>query len=606
MSHDPAKTARIDFEPAGVEVQTIPGESILDSARRAKVRIASACGGRGICKSCIIHFTGGDIPPPSANDRDFFSSSKLGRGWRRACQCSAIGDSRIHVPARARAESARMQVDGSEFWVQPEPLVEICTIELTRPSLAYPKADFDRLVDRLTMEKGSREWTIDPETLRSLPATLRRNHWLVQVVIFENEIIAIQPTQTRLVGLAVDLGTTNIGIFLVDLHSGNTIASTGIENPQGIYGSDVISRIGTAAQHPEKATEMHRLVVDAINQAATSMCEAHQLATDQIVDIVVAGNTAMHHLFTRLPVRGLGLAPFTPVITRAMDFKAREICLKSAPGARIHMIPNIAGFVGGDHTAMLIGISAHTESRTIVALDIGTNTEISLLHQGTITSLSCPSGPALEGGHISCGMRASTGAIEAISIAGDSLRIKTIGDTDPIGLCGSAVVDATAAFFLAGGLNHRGKIARDYRHTVLQDGEPVFMLHQGEPAVVFTQRDVRSVQLAKGSIRAGIELLLEHAGLKYDQLERIVVAGAFGNYINIESACTIGLFPRLPLENFEQIGNAAGTGAKLILLSKTLRRTACELAARSTHLVQAGNPSFNAHFMHNIHFHQIN
>lgn len=606
MARDSAQPARLEFDPDGVAIEPRPGETVLESARRAIVRIASACGGRGICKSCIVHFTGGETPPPSQSDRDFFSAAKLERGWRRACQCSVSGSSRVHVPARARAESTRMQVDGSDFWVQPEPVVASIEVKLTKPTLNYPKADFERLVDALNQERDPMAWSIDPEAARYLPEVLRQNNWAVQVVVRNDEIIAVQPVKTRLVGLAVDLGTTNIGLFLVDLHSGTTIASTGIENPQGIYGSDVVSRVGAAATDADKAAQMQRLVIDAINQCVQGMCDNHHLTPGQIVDVVVAGNTAMHHIFARLQVKGLGLAPFTPVITGPLQITSRELGLAGAPGARIHMIPNIAGFVGGDHTAMLIGISAHTEKRTVIALDIGTNTEISLLHNGAITTLSCPSGPALEGGHISCGMRAAAGAIEAVTIIGDALEIKTIGDAEPVGLCGSGVLDATAAFYLSGGLNSRGQINREYRHTVLQDDEPVFMLHQGETPVVFTQRDVRSVQLAKGSIRAGIELLLEHTGLHYEQLDKVVVAGAFGNYISIESACTIGLLPPLPLDRFEQIGNAAGTGAKLILLSKTLRRTATELAARSTHLVQAGNPRFNAHFMHTINFQDIN
>jgi uncharacterized 2Fe-2S/4Fe-4S cluster protein (DUF4445 family) len=606
MKQDTQNKARIIFEPGTVEACNDNNETLLDCARQAGVKIASACGGRGICKTCIVHFTGGDVPQASDSDRVFFSSAKLEKGWRRACQTTPVADCQIHIPARARAESSRMQVDGSEFWIEPDPVVSTIKVKLEPPTLADQRGDNERLLHAVNQQLTGGCSSIDIYLLRVLPDILRRNKWSVQAVIRQDEIVAVLPADARLVGLAIDIGTTNVGIFLVDLHSGTTLASTGVENPQGKYGSDVIARIGVAVQYPEKAVEMHRLLVDAVNDAVAGMCRSHDLAPEQIADVVVAGNTAMHHLFLQLPVKGLGMAPFAPVLTYASDIKSTATGLITAPGACIHMMANIAGFVGGDHTAMLIGICAATETRTVIALDIGTNTEISLLHEGRITSLSCPSGPALEGGHISCGMRASTGAIEAVSLAGEKLKLTTIGDTEPVGLCGSAVVDATAAFYLDGGLNHRGQIQQDYRHTVMCDSEPGFLLHAGETEVVFTQKDVRSVQLAKGSIRAGIDLLLEHAGLEYEQLDRIVVAGAFGNYINIESACAIGMLPPLPLEVFEQVGNAAGIGAKLVLVSKSLRATASEIASRSKHLIQAGNPRFNTLFMNSINFHEIN
>ena len=600
------QTFRIKFDPDSVEIQSQPGETLLDYAKTHGVKIASACGGRGICKSCVIHVVDGEIPGPSKGDQQFFSAAKLAKGWRRACQISPTADCRIHIPARARAESARTQVDGADFWVRPEPVVRGIELTLDKPVLENPVADCDRIMTAINGIQADTCRTMDIEAMRITPAMLRQHNHCVQAVLHSEEIIAVQAPNTRLVGLAVDLGTTNIGVFLIDLHTGTTIASGGLENPQVSFGSNVISRIEAVIQSPARADEMQRVVVDAINEYVQKLCEAHHLSPEHIVDAVIAGNTAMHHLFLKLPVRGLGLAPFTAVSACAFNVKSSAIGLRAAPGAYIHLMANIAGFVGGDHTAMLMGICADEETRTVIALDIGTNTEISLIHDKTITSLSCPSGPALEGGHISCGMRAALGAIESIIIEDGALKLETIGGGTPLGVCGSAVVDAVAAFYRDGGMNQRGRILENYAHTIDIDGERGFLLYKGDQEVVFTQKDVRSVQLAKGAIRAGIDLLLEIAGLEYGSLDKIIVAGAFGNYIRIESACAIGMLPMLPVDRFEQVGNSAGIGAKLAVLSSPLRKKSQLLADKCRYIIQAGNPRFNSIFMKSINMPDLN
>lgn len=582
-----------------------PGSTLLAAAQQHGVRITSACGGRGICKTCVVHFTDGHVPAASDADKRFFSKGKIQKGWRRACQIEPEGNCTVHIPPRARAESARMHVDGADFWIPPEPAVKTIQVCLTAPTFGDGLADADRMIAFINDKSGDSCKKIDAIVLRKLSETLRQHDWNVQAVVRFDEIIAIQAPEARLVGLAVDLGTTNIGVFLIDLYTGATIDSTGIENPQVAYGSNVIARIHAAVKSQRNADEMQRLVVTAINEAASELCKKHRLSTEQIADVVVAANTTMHHLFAGLPVKGLGLAPFAPVVTDGLDIKAGKRGLHTATGAYIHLLPNVAGFVGGDHTAMLLGICADAEERTVIALDIGTNTEISLIHRGELRSLSCPSGPALEGGHISCGMRAATGAIERVSIKDGRVALDIIGDTKPLGVCGSGVLDTVAAFYQSGGINQRGQIDKAYAHANEHDGEACLKLHPDDHNLLFTQEDVRSVQLAKGAIRAGIDLLLDTAGLDYRAVDRIVVAGAFGNYVHIESAITIGLFPALPLQRFEQVGNAAGIGAKMALVSLPAREKARAIAARSQYIVQAGSPRFKDLFMRSINFPEL-
>jgi uncharacterized 2Fe-2S/4Fe-4S cluster protein (DUF4445 family) len=594
-------TLNVIFEPDTISAESVADETLLDCARRADVHIASVCGGRGICKSCIVQIMEGSVAPPSVGDRQFFSAHKLEQGWRRACQVNPVADCRINVPAHTRAKSVRHQLDGHDYWIKPDPLVQTCRLELSPPSMDDSVADVDRLLRALS-DEGLHCQHVDYQLMKHLPQILRNNGWRVQAVLRLGEVIALLPDNTPLVGLAVDLGTTNIGLFLIDLHKGTTIASTGMENPQSIHGGDVISRTAAAKLDPATASEMQRLVVKVLNESVAGLCKKYKLELEHIVDIVVAGNTAMHHLLLGLPVDNLGLTPFIPTINAKVDIKARELKLLCAPGGYVHVMQNIAGYVGGDHTAMLLGIRADEETRTVLALDIGTNTEISLIHEGQMRCLSCPSGPALEGGHITSGMRAAEGAIEAIQIKNDEIKLRTIGDALPLGLCGSGVIDATAAFYRAGGINEAGRIIGDYVHTRGDDRNRMLVLHEGDSEVVFSQEDVRAVQLAKGAVRVGIELLLEDAGLTHDDIDCIVIAGAFGAYINIDSARAIGMVPNLPDERYEQIGNAAGVGTKLALVSYPYRNLAESLASSNKYIELAVSREFTSSFMKHINF----
>ncbi len=596
----------ITFEPEGQRVWSGPSETLLDSARRAGVRIASVCGGRGLCQSCVVRISEGPVGPPSQEDLEFFSSEEIANNWRRACQSLACGDCRVEVSARARAVPLRTEVESEDVWVRPDPAVRLYPVKVAAPTLEHPDADDHRLLSALNEKWPGTCSRIDLDVLRQLPGTLRALGGDVAALVRFGEIIGVSaPRKGPLPGLAVDIGTTNIGVLLVDLRNGRTLASRAMENPQTTHGADVITRIGKARSSPERQKELHDLAVGAINDAARELCESQSLNPEQIADVVIAGNTVMHHLLLQLPVEHLGAVPFVAASTSAIDVKAREVGITAMPGAYVHAIANIAGFVGGDHTAMLLAIGSDREEKTVVALDIGTNTEISLIHKGRLLTVSCPSGPALEGRHIRCGMRSAPGAIESVSISGGKVAIKTIADEPPIGICGSGVLDATAQLYLAGIVSPTGRMTPEHPRVRMRDGQPEFVLAEGQAqgsAIVFNQRDVRALQLAKGAIRAGIQVLLEDAGVGEEQIEQVIIAGAFGNYIDLESALAIGMFPDLPLDRFAQVGNAAGIGAKLALVSYPHRATAQSLAARSRYIELAGSDRFNKAFMRSMRF----
>lgn len=597
----------ITFDPGDQRVWSLPGETLLDSARRGGVRIASVCGGRGLCKSCVVRITDGPVSPPSQQDVEFFSAEELAGNWRRACQTFAHGDCRVEVSARARATPTRSEIESEDVWVPPDPTVRLCAVTVPPPTLEHSTSDDHRLLSALNEQWPGAGYRIDLGVLRSLANTVRVPGGRVAAAVRFGEVVGVIPASDKpLLGLAVDVGTTNIGVLLVNLRTGRTLAGQVVENPQSIRGSDVITRVGYARSSPERLEKLHKLVVDGVNAAARELCEAQSMSPNQIADVVIAGNTVMHHLFLRLPVGYLGAVPFAPTVSNAIDVKARDIGIAAMPGAYVHAMPNIAGFVGGDHTAMLLAIGADREQKTVVALDIGTNTEISLIREGRLWSISCPSGPALEGGHIRCGMRSAPGAIESVEIAGDDVRVKTIGGAPAIGICGSGVLDATAQLYLAGIVTPTGKMLAGHPRVRVRDSKPEFVLAEeteaGGSAVVFTQRDVRSVQLAKGAIRAGIEVLLEQAQQKIEQIDQIIIAGAFGNYINLASALAIDMLPALPLDRFAQVGNAAGIGAKLALVSFPHRATAQSLARSSQYLELAGSARFNRLFMNSMRF----
>jgi uncharacterized 2Fe-2S/4Fe-4S cluster protein (DUF4445 family) len=417
----------------------------------------------------------------------------------------------------------------------------------------------------------------------------------------ETEVIGLSLSERKL-GLALDLGTTKIAGYLVDLNNGKTLATQGVMNPQISYGEDIISRINHAIQSPSKASDLKNLVVNSINEIAKDLCAKIDAKCDEIVDAVIVGNTAIHHLLLNLPVKQLAESPFIPAVKKALDIKARDAGLQIAKGAFLHILPNIAGFVGADHTAALIATDAGNIEGVVLIIDIGTNTEISLVANGEIVSASCASGPAFEGGHIQYGMRASAGAIEDILIIDGKVQYQTIDGAPPAGICGSGILDALAQLFSAGIIDKGGRMSDSYPGVRSNGKYLEFVLvdeekRNGQHAIVITQSDIRELQLAKAAIRTGIQLLLEAKGCTEENITQVIIAGAFGSYINVESAIAVGLLPVLPYERFKQVGNAAGIGAKMALISSGKRREAQNLAQRAHYIELSTIPAFMQTFI---------
>ena len=592
----------VDFEPVGRRGECRKGESLLSCAHRLGVGINSICGGEGQCYSCKVRVLSGAVSKPAPSEREAFSPQELEEGWRLACQTYPTSGCKIAVPADSLTTPQRVQVEGLEVRVSFEPSVGVYGLQLSAPSLEAPQADADRLLAALNRQHKLRCTKVDIGALRTMSDRLRSWKWKSQPVVRDGEVISILPPRSRWLGLAIDLGTTKVAGYLVDLKDGRTLVAKGIMNPQISYGEDIISRINRAVGSPDGGVQLQRLVIDAINELSTELCAEVAAKPEEILEAVVVGNTAMHHLFLRLPVKQLVLSPFVPAISRAVEVKAGELGLKTAPGAYVHMLPNIAGFVGADHVSMLLATDAWQAKETTVALDIGTNTEVSLVHKGKIATTSCASGPAFEGGHIKYGVRASAGAIERLRIDGDRVRYQTIDGAPPIGICGSGILDALAQLYLAGIIDEGGRITDNRPRVRAYKRQREFILvskeeRKGKSAITITQRDVRELQLAKAAIRTGIQVLLEKSGCAEDDIKQVIIAGAFGTYINISSAVAIGMLPPLPLNRFRQVGNAAGMGAKLALISLKCRARAEAIASRVGYIELASSSGFQPTFM---------
>jgi len=594
-------TVYIDFEPVGRRGECPEGHSLLDCARQLGVDLVNLCGGAASCGRCVVQVLDGEVSEPAAGEGEFLSSQELAEGYRLACRTIPLGDCKVRVPPESLTAPQRTQIEGEETPVTPEPPVETYLVTLPAPSLDDLRASAQRLLEALAQQHGIIASEMDLAALRDLAPGPRSEDWQVRVAIRDEEIVALLPPEAKTLGLAVDLGTTKIAAYLIDLETGRTLSSRGLMNPQIAYGEDVIARLGFAWREPAGAEKMQGLIVETVNQVAGAMCEEGGFDPASIVEAVVVGNTAMHHLFLRLPVEQLARAPYVPAVASALDVKARDLGLEIAPGAYVHLLPNIAGYVGADHVAMLLAIEIAQAEGVVLALDIGTNTEVCLANRGRLASLSCASGPAFEGAHIKHGMRAANGAIEHLRIAGDQIEYQTIGSAPPAGLCGSGILDALAQLYQAGVVDRNGYMgehprvrdATNPREFVLVDSDEGV---NGHPDITFTQKDVRELQLAKGAMRTGIDVLLETNGLTADDIDRVIIAGAFGTYIDVASAMTIGMLPRLPLDRFRQVGNAAGMGAKLALISRSKRAEAQAIASRVGYIELATIPQFAKRF----------
>lgn len=617
----------IDLEPVGRRIEIAPGTSLLEAAQNAGVELVAICGGVGVCQSCRVRLVKGDCSPLTIEEESGLTQEELSQGYRLACQTIPLSDCQVDIPPDSLTTPQRLQVEGQELKIELAPPVTACDVTIQPPTLHDLRSDLTRLKDVVSMSSSAMgqqppELSMEYPLLEHFSETLRHYHWKTRLVLRGAEVVALlpypetgslgpsqkRPSPSELFGLAVDVGTTKVAAYLVHLNSGEVAARVGMMNPQIGYGEDVISRIVYANDHEDGRKILQDRLVETLNQMVTDLCIESGANRDQVVEAVVVGNTAMHHLFAGLPVHQLGTSPYVPSVSEPVDIRAQQIGLELARGAYVYLPPNIAGYVGADHVAMLLASGITRSQGCVVALDIGTNTEISLVRNERILSCSCASGPAFEGAHIQDGMRAAPGAIERVKWLEGKLMTFTIGDRPPVGICGSGILDAIASLMHAGALDSKGNLVADHPLVRSSNGKREVLLVPASKTgigrdIVVNRQDINEIQLAKGAIRAGIEVLMTEAGVTLDgangsqQLDTLIVAGAFGTYLDIASAVQVGMFPPLPLERFRQIGNAAGAGARQMLISVGERSTAQEIVKRVEYIELTTHPRFTEQFV---------
>jgi uncharacterized 2Fe-2S/4Fe-4S cluster protein (DUF4445 family) len=593
----------IIFQPLGKRVTVSATDTLLNAAQSAGIDIASICGGVGICDSCRIRLVKGEISELTVEEQTLFSEKEMKSGFRLACQAYPCSDLVVEIPSDSLTAPQRLQIEGQSQIIEIDPAVIPVDTNIPQATITDLRADTVRVREIITNQGFELPISFSQSVLENISPQLRLNDWHVELAMRRSAIISILPPYTALLGLAVDVGTTKLAAYLCDLHTGHILAKAGAMNPQTSFGEDVISRISYSNNSTNGRKVLQNRLVETLNQLIQDMCanvnhEHGNVRPEYIVEAVVVGNTAMHHLFAGLPVHQLGMAPYVPAASESIEIDADRIGLNIAQGAKIFLPPNIAGYVGADHVAMLLATGIWPSSKTKIALDIGTNTEISLCHGDQLIACSCASGPAFEGAHIKAGMRAAPGAIERVQIIDGELRIQTIDNTSPIGICGSGILDTIACLRQIGVLDQRGTFLSTLPSVRDINNKKEFVLVDHSNSgngqdIVITRQDVNEIQLAKGAIRTGIEALLETAAIRVDEIEEFIIAGAFGTYINIPSAIAIGMFPSLPIDRFQQVGNAAGAGARQMLLSLKQRAKAEEIAKHVSYLELSTYPNFS-------------
>ena len=602
-----------------------PNTSILKSAHAASIEITATCGGRGRCTSCRVKFVAGTIPPPTIMDEIQLGNDLVREGYRLSCQC--VPSEAVTVQVAPPLEERAFQILGAGPGVVGMGRVTLDSgIRKQVVKVSLPREEHHQISDleQLAAALGVTPTDVGLAVLQGLPAALRDDPAGVTVTTFappggrgSERVVAVERGDTAGMkfGLAVDIGTTSVVSTLIELDSGEQLASVSSLNPQAVFGGDLMSRIAFAQFDPGNLRKLHTRIIGLLNQHIEETCRQSGVLAKWIYKVVVVGNTCMHHLLLGIDPSFVGLAPYAPVMRHALVLPARELFLKVAPEARVCLLPLVAGFVGADAVAVALATRIYESAASRIAVDIGINGEVILGSRDRLWACSAPAGPALEGAQIRHGMRGALGAIDRVTVD-DDIHVHTIGEADPLGICGSGLIDLLAGLLDTGVIDWTGLIrveAREalppkLRERVVMRGEErqVIVLRPGEASahqeIVLTQDDVRQVQLAKGAIASGVAMLQHIAGVSDETVAELMLAGGFGNYVSIASALRIGLIPPLPKEKIRYVGNAASLGAQLCLVSETERQRAESVAASIEHVSLAAHPDFERIFVDAMNF----
>jgi uncharacterized 2Fe-2S/4Fe-4S cluster protein (DUF4445 family) len=611
----PTGPVRVDlvFEPGARRVRVPHGVTVFDAASWNGIAIDSTCGGHGTCKKCKVKLADG-VTPPTPLDARAFTPEQLAGGWRLACRALATADATVEVPPLVTRPKAATVGVGRQVILRPA--VQKRYLELAEPSLADQATDLERLLAAM----DDLELRVDLPVLRVLGQVLRAADYQVTAVVVDDVLIAVEPgdTSARRFGIAYDLGTTTVVATLLDLSTGTPVAVDSVLNAQQPFGADVITRISATMLDPAALGRLTALAQQTLAELAATVCEQGGVDPAEVYEVAMAGNATMTHLVLGIDPEPLGVAPFIMSTRLYPEVLAADLGIGVHPRARAVVFPAFGAYVGGDITAGLLASGMDRDSRIRLFVDIGTNCEIVLGNDDWLLATAAPAGPAFEGAAIRCGMRASDGAIEVVTMTPETLELKVIGDAEPAGLCGSGLVDAVTGLVRVGLLDSSGRLAAEDQAAALAPGlagrltrigdERVFVLHWlGEPgdaahSVYLSQRDIRELQFAKAAIATGWQILLEEAGLAASDIQQVLLAGSFGSYLSPANAIRLGLVPKLAVLRVVSAGNVAGEGAKMALLSLRERAAGLALLEEVRYVELSDRADFNDRFVDQLAF----
>ena len=618
---------KIIFIPSGRRGEIEDGKNIKEASEALGVGIEGVCGSKATCGKCKVRIEegsfekyhiesrGSNLTKITKPEKKHISEHMAKEGYRLACQAWIHGDVMVFVPEESRLAKQIVRKAAREIpWLEMKPAVKKYYVELNKATLEDTLGDFERIQAELTKQYGLKDLTIDYQVLLTEQKTVRKGDWKVTVSVWQDkEIIAIDPGRVeKSYGIAIDIGTTTVVGYLCELSSGEVVATESMMNPQVIYGEDVMSRITYNMTHEDGAEIMAAEIVKGLNTIAARAASAAGIKRHDIVDMTAVGNTCMHHLLMALDTQYIGMCPFPPARHHSVDIKTRDMGLKIAPGAYVHILPIEAGFVGADNVGVLLAERPYDQDAIELVIDIGTNGELILGNRKKLISSSCATGPAFEGAEMKFGCRAAAGAIEKIEIDKETkeVRFKVIGredwnteaeDLGANGICGSAIIDVVPQLFLAGIIDRTGRFDKELKHPRFRtdEGGGEYVIAWAKETsigkdIVVCQADVRAIQLGKGAMYAGAKLMMRHLGV--DKVDKVILAGAFGSFIDKVSAAVLGLFPSCDLENVYSVGNAAGDGARVALLNVDKRKEADWIARQVEYVELTVEPDFDKVF----------
>lgn len=634
-----AGVAKVVFMPSGRRGEFAVGTTVLAAARNLGVDIDSVCGGRAVCGRCQVTLSKGEFPklkivstesnltPFSETEKKYERIKGLAAERRLSCQACLMGDVVIDVPAESQIHRQMVRKAADTIRdLHIDPVVKLYYLELPKPTMGDQTCDLARVQAALRQEWKLDNLDADVSFLRTLSAALRAGDtyggdWKITVAVREDrKLLAVWPGfKDRVLGLAVDVGTTTVAGHLCDLMTGEVLASGGMMNPQIRFGEDLMSRISYLQQNEGQAQTLTGSVHGALRELVAQVSKQAATSAADIVEMTIVGNPTMHHLVLGIDPTQLGMEPFPLVVDKGVTILAREMDLELNPGAHVYFLPCIAGHVGGDTAGVILSQGPHISDEMTLVIDVGTNAELVLGSKNRLIACSSPTGPAFEGAQISSGQRAAPGAIERVRIDRDTLeaRIRVIGceqwsdepgfeegiaNVGVTGICGSGIIEVVAELFLAGVIDETGRMlakgrdVKDNPNLIAKGRNFEYVLFRGPDRVVkVIPSDVRAIQLAKSACYSGAKLLMDAMGVT--KVDQVLLAGAFGSYIDVKYAMTLGMIPDCDLTKVRSVGNAAGTGARIALLSRAAR-TEIETVIRRVEKVETAiAPKFQEYFI---------